>query len=81
MNENLGPSREKYWDELTQDEKIEKTAVAVEQLARWFHDNEIMVGLLNQHAHGLDGKIMVPLQHNKLDQVWYRDHLLNRRPK
>ncbi len=75
-----GCSREKYWDELTTDEKVEKLAGAVELLARWFVEIEKTSCLLNQHQHLGDGRIFIPMQHNQVEQPWYKSHLLNRRP-
>lgn len=70
--------REKYWNELSSEEKIEKLAAALEMLSRWSCDNEKALNLLNQHVHGSDGRMLIPMQHNVLEVPWYKNHLINR---
>lgn len=58
-----GIAREKYWEELTDAEKIDRLREVVASLSR---DNETLSkGLVDlvRHQHGPDGSVLTPLKH------------------
>ena len=58
-DEKMQAGREKYWNELTSDMKIERTREVVWQLRRSVHDLERKIALLNEHQHDKTGKLTV----------------------
>jgi hypothetical protein len=59
-----GIAREKYWEELTDAQKIDRLREVVASLSR---DNETLskgLAELVRHQHGPDGSILTPLKHH-----------------
>lgn len=78
MSEMEQCNREKYWEEKSDSEKIEKLAEAVEILGRSVVELEKENCLLRQHSHLSEGLIVAPVNRNQVEQPWYKTHLLNR---
>lgn len=82
------PDREKYWEELANDEKVEKLArtleAITEQRDRLASIVDSIFSMLKNHKH-LDGKIVVdaPKEYHQLDinKINSGRWLLNRKPK
>jgi hypothetical protein len=74
-------SREKYWDELTSDEKIERLGRQVEQMSRALNNDRRMNEFLRRHHH-LNGKMVVEMDggYNQAEGVFRDAGPLNREP-
>lgn len=75
------PAREKYWEEFTPEQLVEKLGTVVEDLGRRIRELEREREAMILHSHLPDGQVMVPLRHNGIEFPWYQSHLLNRQPK
>jgi len=76
MSELCAPQREKYWDEMTLEQKVEKVAWAVEYLHRTV--NHMATGLqrLENHAHIGDRMFFADGPVNPY--AWPNNNILNR---
>ena len=74
-------SREKYWDERTQEEKLEKLAQAVEFLSITTRSLETSVEFLKCHEHTPSGRLLVPIGLPIGPEGFYRSNILNREQK
>lgn len=78
------PTREKYWEEMNIDQKIEKLAFAVEQIDRRLSDiwDTVHSGHIAHHEH-VNGKVLI-IQPSERGQIavnhWDRYSVLNREP-
>jgi hypothetical protein len=74
------PSRAKYWEEMTPDQKIERLGDWIDICHRRIKNLERIVTLLNQHSHTQEGKIVVPLVRNEPEYpaAWPNENPLNR---
>ena len=63
-----GPVREKYWDEISIEQKLDRLRDAIIQGNRKMIETHNVMGLLSDHVHGAYGEINVPL-HRKIDYV------------
>ena len=58
LHSDLSASREKYWSELTDQEKIERMRKIVKQGQREQQELRNFIEALLGHAHALDGSLM-----------------------
>lgn len=78
------PTREKYWEEMDINQKIEKLAYAVENIDRRVSDlwEFVHSGHIPHHEH-LNGKVLI-VQPSERGQIavnhWDRGTILNREP-
>ena len=80
MSEVQGPDtamREKYWEERSLDEKLEKLAETTECLAYRFSELLEVYARLKIHSHSQNGEIVVPL---RSDSEFYRPTYFDRNP-
>lgn len=66
-NSLSGISREKHWEESTDAEKIERLRHELVQAWRMIQRLMDASHSMAQHQHGVDGKILVPLERNGRD--------------
>ena len=59
-------SREKYWSELTSDEKIERMRGIVQRLERQLIDVQNDYYVLSKHQHKTDGQLMIPFESHSI---------------
>ena len=59
MDDSMVPRREKYWSELTADEKIERLHDVVRSLRHKVNTQAQIIHDLAGHQHGVDGRILV----------------------
>jgi hypothetical protein len=59
------PMRNKTWDEMTPDQRMEAMREEVRYLRRTITVMEKEIGRLNKHQHSQDGSLMVPLKHRE----------------
>jgi hypothetical protein len=80
--ENLTCSREKYWEEMSIEEKLEKAGQVIENLNRRLVDQDKKIGLLSMHSHSSDGSMLVPIKAKEYaleqDRLWSP---INRKPR
>lgn len=79
MNEQMAcdgantAKREKMWAELTDAEKIERMRDQVKQLARLVQRHDSGIYQMQEHRHGNDGELLVPLNSRRgLAEAAYR---------
>ena len=54
-------SREKYWEEKTDAEKIEMLGQVCEALSGLVADQDSQIDILRQHRHGVQGELTAPI--------------------
>ena len=59
LPKELEACREKYWSEITQKEKIERTRKAVKRLMNEIHNLGMGMERLKKHSHNLEGEAIV----------------------
>jgi len=64
QNEALKVGREKYWDEKSDQEKIESLANTVRFMADRCYRMQCRIDSLEGHAHDSLGRVMTPLDRN-----------------
>ncbi len=67
MNDAMQCSRQKYWSEIDDQEKIRRLREEVKQLKRRFENIASIVDKLSDHDHA-DGKVVTPL-HSRFGQA------------
>ena len=77
----MGTNREKYWEEKSVEEKLDKLANAVEHLSRCNNELDAMLVLLKVHTHQANGEIVVPLRLKEGYAMTAGRYFLNRQPK
>lgn len=78
MNQCLA-KREKYWDEMTSDEKIERLARELAYLGDANQRLHEQMWAMERHEHGSAGKLVVPLHDSRIGdgsprqfgRLWY----------
>jgi len=58
--------REKYWIELTPDEKCERLRAQFKRIERHIYEVSVDAEALDDHQHGADGKILISLQASRV---------------
>ena len=58
----MGVSREKYWEEMSIEQKISKLGDTIESLYRRNCELEKEIMLMSKHSHSSDGNILVPIK-------------------
>lgn len=58
--QSSGNFREKFWDELTLEEKLDRTRAMVKGLKTAVRELSIQLDAMQQHQHGSGGAILVP---------------------
>jgi hypothetical protein len=58
----MGPTREKYWEEMSIEQKISKCGEVIEALYRRNCELEKEIMLMSKHSHSQDGSILVPIK-------------------
>jgi hypothetical protein len=61
-NQEAQVCREKYWEELSIEEKLEKAGSLIENLYRRINDQDKQITLLSKHSHGSSGEMLVPMK-------------------
>ena len=65
-----GAAREKYWEEATADDKIERLRDEVARLCAVVTLQAELLARIGGHSHGADGKLLVPLmEQSNLNRV------------
>jgi hypothetical protein len=68
-------AREKYWDELTDAERIQRLGQELLSAWRVIQDLQVAMHAMQRHEHGSAGKLVVPIDHNPLEPIGYnREH-------
>ena len=73
-----GPCREKYWEELDSEGKIEKLADRLEYLQRIVNDQAVTIQRLQNHVHM--GERMYFCDGPSNPSYWPNSNILNRNP-
>lgn len=61
--DNVKCGREKYWNELTPDEKVERMRTILRRQTSQIEDMQRTLNLLMNHSHNpVNGKLAVPLE-------------------
>lgn len=68
---NQPTQREKYWDELSDQEKMERTRQQLRAARREVQEMRRMVDMLLHHQHAVAGGVMAPLDFMTSPQVRY----------
>jgi hypothetical protein len=55
-------AREKYWEEMTDSEKIAALRESVVWMARELWESQKTIAALRSHSHAQDGSLMVPME-------------------
>lgn len=79
--ETIGPVREKYWSEKTDQEKIFSLGEAVDTLSKKVIELETSLMGIVQHSHNRQGVMMIPLRYVKYEPPYYLRNLLRREDK
>ena len=61
MDDGCKVSREKYWSESDPEEKCRRLRDEVKRMQRQIQETAKVVANLSVHAHGPDGKVLIPL--------------------
>lgn len=77
-NSILGPKREKFWHEMSAEEKLERLGNVLEYVIERVSDIEKDVTQLNEHQHGPQGNLLVPIQIQRDFRMHHRTNPLNR---
>ena len=56
-----GPCREKYWDEMTDAQKIQKLREVVIWMGRDLQDARETIATMSRHQHAQDGTLLAPI--------------------
>jgi hypothetical protein len=78
MSENsekltCGPSREKYWQEMTPEEKLEVAKDCILSLKREILSIKKTIGSYEQHSHGSDGRLLIEYRSRYMKPEQYRE--------
>lgn len=68
-----GPSRDKYWKELTVEEKVERMRINVKSMQHEVRTLQDDVETIFKHAHDKDGKLVIIM--NKEDRYQLRQRV------
>jgi len=80
MNQvSMSECREKYWEELSSEEKIEKLGNIIEKQERYIDHLGDRLNLFNEHDH-INGKLVVPLNRNEPIKGYRDGGILNKNP-
>jgi len=84
QQEQAGPFREKYWRELSIEQKIERTNEIVRSLSTQPENLRSRLdrteAVANSHSHGSFGQVLVTASHNQ-GEAEYRNPVLRRETK
>lgn len=63
---SLGPSRQKFWSEINDQEKLQRSREVIKQLqlqvANLVATVTRLQGIVERHQHGVAGEVLVPAQ-------------------
>ena len=70
-SESLMPSREKYWEEKDDKQKLAKLADIIISMASMLQRHDELLDEMMIHTHGLLGQLEIPLKRDKRDYLPY----------